>query len=425
MLLSRSPSVIAVALQLPDTERQGIPGNRLVEKFPSSTTLWHILRRFESGPFGPPRNFTAKGVPKTGSGDTGSGRLYHQAPAIEAMGRELSSFTDLQKTLGQLGFNAGSIALRLTFRTTDTPLEQAMVQIEEYFKSVENEKQQRELGEPSETVQANSIPPLTSQSAIEPQSPEVKPEPSSNTEEPSTENVAPSELPITEDPTTASPPENRISVIAPPKASTPFAALQDWDEKDYVPSTEDAFRHQARLAKSGRNQRLKADSELIAEQQAQKEKAATVKEVEIKVRFPDQYCVVYKFSDADTALTLYDFVTKLLENETEPFILNFTAATGPKTVPRENINLIGQTGLNLKGKLLVNVLWAQGASPQAREGNFLKPDIKAQAKDIVIPTITQEETQPQSTTPAQPQSNNGKGKGKALPKWLKGLPGKK
>lgn len=344
------------------------------------------------------------------------------------MGRELSSFTDLQKTLGQLGFNTGSVALRLKFRTSDTPLELAMEQIEGYFKSVENEEHQRKPSEPPETVQASQIPSLASQPAPVPPSSEVEPQPSSNTEGPSTEKPVPSEFPAIEDPTATSPHQTRISVIAPPKASTPFAALQEWDEKDYVPSTEDALRHQARLSKSGRNQRLKADAEIIAEKQAQKDKAAAVKEVEIKVRFPDQYCVVYKFSDQDTAITLYDFVQNLLENETEPFILNFTAPTGPKTIPRQPLKLIGpHDGLDMKGRLLVNVLWAPGASLQARQGNFLKPDVKAQAKEIEIPKMREWEV---GGGQSQLQNQNsggggGKGKGKGLPKWLKGLPGGK
>ena len=53
------------------------------------------------------------------------------------MGRDYATFTDLQKTLAQLGFNNGSVLLRLSFRTTDTPLEEAMELIEQYFKSVE------------------------------------------------------------------------------------------------------------------------------------------------------------------------------------------------------------------------------------------------------------------------------------------------
>lgn len=421
IFLSRSPSVIAVALQLPDSERQGPSDNRLVEKFPSSTTLWHILRRFESGPFGSSRNFTAKGAPKIDSDGTGAGRLYHEAPSIETMGREFSSFTDLQKTLAQLGFNTGSVAFRLKFHISDTPLEEAMEQIEGYFKSVENEDHEKDS--PSKIIQ----PALNTSSASSPEKvtnlPEAEQESIPDLENSSSERQTQSNLPTEAEPITAGLNQPLISVIAPPKSSTPHAALQEWNEKDYVPSTEDALRHQARLSKSGRNQRLKADSEIVAEKKAQKEKASNVKEVEIKVRFPDQYCVVCKFSDVDTAISLYNFVKGLLENESEPFLLNFSATNGPKTIPREEVKLIGPDGLDMKGRLLVNVIWDQGASSQAREGKFLRADLKAQAKEIEIPQIQEKEIeggQTHSSTPGPTQSGNGKGKGKGFPKWFKG-----
>lgn len=67
----------------------------------------------------------------------GSGRLVYETPVVQVMGRELSAFTDLQKSLGQLGFNGGSVLLRLSFRPTQTPLEESMAEIEEYFKSID------------------------------------------------------------------------------------------------------------------------------------------------------------------------------------------------------------------------------------------------------------------------------------------------
>lgn len=142
VLLSRSPSVVSVALQLPDGEPQGAPSGRLVDKFPSTTTLWLILRKFESGAGGESRavrNFTARGAPQTSNGESGSGRLYYETPVLHIMGRELSSFEDLQKTLGQLGFNAGSVLIRLSFRVTETPLDEAVLEIDRYFKSAESE----------------------------------------------------------------------------------------------------------------------------------------------------------------------------------------------------------------------------------------------------------------------------------------------
>src|SRR5215471_21788898 len=77
--LSRSPSVVSVALQLPESEAKGVSNGRLLDKFPSTTTLWLILRKFEAGVAGGngmTRNLTARGALPESSGPTSMGRLY-------------------------------------------------------------------------------------------------------------------------------------------------------------------------------------------------------------------------------------------------------------------------------------------------------------------------------------------------------------
>lgn len=344
------------------------------------------------------------------------------------MGRELSSFIDLQKTLGQLGFNNGSVALRLKFHPTNIPLEEAMEQIGNYFKSADYGNHNVEPSQSSASVQSTPGTPL---------SPE--PEPSSPPSGNELRSQSPSKTPLADiEPLTSSSPsdftgigpgQRQISVTAPPSSSTPYAALQEYNERDYIPTTEDVLRHQARLSQSGRNQRLKTDAEITAELKAQNEKSAAVQEVEIKVRFPDQTCVNTKFSNLDTATSLFDFVQGLLEDGEEEFLLNFISAAGPKTIPKDDkVKLIGREGLDMKGRLLVNVIWAEGTSVKARQGQFLKAEVKAQAKEIQIPKIEEQvvtEQKNRATLLGEPQGPGGKGKGKGLPKWLKGLPGKK
>lgn len=131
---SRSPSVVNVALQLP--EREG--GGRLSDKFPSTTSLWLVLRKYEDAVAGqPPRklNLTQRGVAPSQS--AGSGRLEYEQPCLHLMGRNLESFVDLQKTLAQLGLNSGSVLIRLSFRSMGQPLEEAMQEIEQHFRKVD------------------------------------------------------------------------------------------------------------------------------------------------------------------------------------------------------------------------------------------------------------------------------------------------
>ena len=157
---SRSPSVVSVALQLPDSDTRDRSPGRLVDKFPSVTTLWLVLRKFESGPTiegggrAVPHNFTARGVPQMADGVSGSGRLYYETPVLQFMERELSTFTDLQKTLGQLGLNSGSALFRLSFRPTQQPLEEAMLEIDRYFKSVESDSRSGAHSESVSTMES-------------------------------------------------------------------------------------------------------------------------------------------------------------------------------------------------------------------------------------------------------------------------------
>lgn len=439
---------MSVALQLPDSETIETPNNRLTDKFPSSTTLWLILRKFESGAaggLGRTRNFTARGIPRGGEGGTGSGRLYHESPVLLVMGRELASFTDLQKTLGQLGFNSGTALLRLSFRASETPLEEAMEQIGQYFASIEE-------GDKATETNINSIVNQSSpqKSTSEQSIPESRVATESNTQpatesdtQPATEaaptveqvvtseNPTPNLIPST-DTITQGPGQRAISVFAPPSSSAPSAARQAFNEEDYEPTIEQARLHQARLNQSSRNKRLPTDAEVAAQQEAQRQKLANVKEVEIKIRFPDQRQVVSKFSDADTGSNLYSFVKDLLERENEPFILNFSSARGPKTVPNDaEIKLV--SGLAMTGKVLVNFLWDEGASVEARGGPVLKDKYQSQAREIQNPEIKKlpdrKENQSQSSALGLDSSlqNAGEGKGKGtvkVPKWLK-LPGKK
>ena len=428
VLSSRSPSVVSVALQLPSSDTKG--STRLTDKFPSNTTLWTVLRKFESGTDGVKQNFTARGVPLQSSQGDGSGRLFFETPVIQIMGRELSSFTDLQKSLAQLGYNSGSTLLRLTFRRTNIPLEEAILGIGHYFSEVEG---QDFGGAHGVSAAKAELTPETNEPAIAPDLADAPfpPEPvSSETQSP----AAPR--------STAGPPlmldisdsakeksngsmQRPITVFAPPSSNVPKAAQQAFSEMDYEPTVDHAKLHQSRLAATSTNKRLLSDAELAAQAEAQAQRNASVKEIEIKVRFPDQMQAVSKFSNTDTADNLYDFVRSLMVKQNEPFSLRFSALGGPRVVPfgsNGNIKLV--SGLGMVGRILVNVVWEEGASAESRSSNVLKEQYRKGAQEIEVKNVegpTVEET-------AQPSAKNlhqeGKERRSAAPKWLK-LPGKK
>jgi len=427
--LSKSAGVVSVALQLPESEAQGIPNGRLTDKFPSTTTLWLVLRKFEAGVAGSGgsrRNFTARGAPIANAANSGAGRLYYQQPVLQVMNRELASFADLQKSLAQLGLNSGTGLIRLSFRTSQTPLEEALTQIQEYFDSVDGpstthartDESTAGIGpaaSPSAQIQAETVvdaTPSSSGAGVKEQTPEVPA--------------------LTPEPTPTSATSRPVSVFRPPSSSTPSAALTTHNEADYMPTVEHAHAHQKMLQESSRNKRLLTEAELARQANADAEKWAAVKEVEIKVRFPDQSAISAKFGQADSAAGLYHFVRECLDAawRREVFTLKNPGIRGKGEIIPDDANTKLIRDLQLKGRILVVFGWDDNnASLEARATKaVLKEELRAQAQDVKIHDLLDVQddqgdpgvrvTTGKSTQPGSDEAGDGK---KRLPKWLKGL----
>jgi tether containing UBX domain for GLUT4 len=155
---SRSASVVSVALQLPESEG----GRRLQDKFASTTSLWLVLRKFEDAVAGGAQsqklNITQRATPlNVGSG---AGRLEYEQPCLNVMGRTLETFADLQKTLAQIGVS-GSTMIRLTYKPSRKPLEEAMREIGQYFSDADGTSSTTAKGEGAHAAPAkasSSIP---------------------------------------------------------------------------------------------------------------------------------------------------------------------------------------------------------------------------------------------------------------------------
>lgn len=440
--LSKSPSVVTVALQLPQAEAQGAPNGRLLDKFPSTTTLWLVLRKFEAGVAGngSTRNLTARAAPATDSGNNGTGRLYYQTPVLSVMGRELSDFSDLQKSLAQLGFNSGNVLFRLSFRTTQQPFEEAVAMIDKYFES---------LGE------ENKVSPPAAATSNQPT--QVL-EPAATTDEAEAMDTQdditqPTEIPVSDVQTEAVSPlvsDRPVTVYKPPTNTTPQSALTSYNEEDYVPSIEHAKSHQGRLNQLSKNVRLPSDKEIAEKAAAEQERLAAITEIDVKVRFPEQSQVVAKFKQTDTGSTLYNFVRGCLNAKfaNEKFLLVVFGATAkqPRTGPggpsqaipdSDQQYLIKDQGL--RGRVLVNFTWidnnqASAMAAATRTTTLLKPELSSQAQDIRIPTVpgvVEEEKEKPSLMNRLGMKSEEEGGSKpqgakkgGVPKWLK-LPGKK
>ena len=410
-----------------------------------------ILRNFESAS-GTKRNYTARGVPQTKEGESGAGRLVHEGPVIQALDRELSSFQDLQKSLAQLGVNSGNVLLRLYFRVTDTPLEEALSEMEEYFKAVEGSQQggahAGAVGV-AQSTPANDegiLPDDPAARALTPEPSNLQPPVSSTTAEdadkdmnappeathqndnsgPDVTNSTSPSIPQTTSP--RSPRRSSVTVFAPPSASTPRAANMTFNENDYEPTIDHAKIHQSRLKDVGRNKRLPTDAEIAEQEAAQAEKRAAIKSVEIKVRMPDQSQVVDTFSDHDTNEDLYSRTRGWMQYEEEPIVLIYNAKKGTQPVPSSGPPKKLIKDLGMDGRVLVTMSWGDGASVKARQEKVLKPEYQAQAQEIPVPQAVNEvemtESQGRALEPPK-LTNDDSGKGKKVPAWAKGLFNKK
>ncbi|KAF8854956.1 hypothetical protein BDZ45DRAFT_596275 [Acephala macrosclerotiorum] len=431
---SRTPSVVSVALQLPD-------GGRLTDKVPSDTTLWLILRKFESsgGLTGMANyNFTARGTAQMENGASGSGRIFYEMPTVNIMSRELSTFADLQKTLAQLGVNGGRAMIRLNFKKTEQPLEEAMAEIGKYFKEEEA---------PAEAAPAAKVETITEtlhklESNSEGESKDV--DMTSGTSETTTSVADPSpypdtvgdlpppitpskraaeETPSPEQPQVLGPDQRPISVYRPPSGQVPLAALRPHNESDYEPTIVHAKMHQERLKDNGQNKRLPSDAEAERLEKERAAKLASVKNVSIKVRFPDVSSIVAPFTTSDTGADLYTFVRGVIVAEDQPFKLVYNGDKGSQTVPNNEKKLIKDLGF--KQMVLVNFLWGDDARESVTKATTLKPQYAQNAKDVAVPDVPSVDAGEEDQTPAvkaeKPKGGSGDGKKKGIPSWFKGL----
>ncbi|CAN8098885.1 unnamed protein product [Discula destructiva] len=448
---SKTTSVVNIALRLPEPEAQNVPGGRLTDRFRSDTTLWKMLRHFEAkgAPSGKALNFTDRGVPQTSNGtQAGSGQLYYEMPVLRIMNREVASLLDFQKTLSQLGLDAGSQMIQLSFKSTEQTLGDAMAEISQFFKEKEEEAEA--------TATANQSAPAPEVPAPESSAPKVS-EPSASTDEMETEADQPhhseggpaqeetveatqpvqpiggAEDAMEVDESAASPHDvlKPVGIFSAPTNATPVAATVEFPDHYYTPTVAHAQAHQQKLLESAVNRRLKSDAELEAEAQAEEAKIAAVKTITVKVRFPDQTSAEWKLGPDDTGATLYKAVRSVMANDVAPFKL---VLPGPPTVSSHvkddaSVKYTLIKGYRLSGRVLVNLVWEDAVPQDVKKSAFLKPEFVSQAKKVEVPDIPvvdePEPSQPQAAPPKAQASGESSGSAKKVPKWLKGLGGKK
>jgi tether containing UBX domain for GLUT4 len=419
-----------------------------MDKVPSDTTLWRILRKFESAAEGKNLNFTARGVTEVANGAaTGAGRIFYEMPCLNIVGRECATFGDLQKTLQQLGINNGTAMIRLSFRKTEQPLEEAITEIREYFKEEEALEGSGSAGTVTAQTEVTNITEAVSILASEEPAGlqekgtgSIAPEASGSTPEGTTPYIEPvGDVPLPVTPSKRSAPiskeepsfelnQRRIEVYLPPSADTPRAALAPHNEADFEPTLGHLQSVQGRLQNSTQNKRLPSDAEIEREEEERAAKLSAVKELRIKIRLADQSLAIATLYTTDDAAVLYDLVKSAIAAEDQPFKLVWTDHKGRRTVPQDSkVKLIKDLGFS--ERMLVNFHWEDSASASVRKAPTLKSEILKKAKALQVPEVVALAPNDSESGPGVDKGKgkevegqgSGKGKGK-VPSWLlKGL----
>lgn len=446
---SKTTSVVNVALRLPESEANDIPNGRLTEKFRSDTTLWKMLRQFETkgGPSGRALNFTGRGVPQTSNGtQAGSGQLFYELPVLRIMSREISTLAEYQKTLSQLGMTSGSHLIQLSFQPTDKTLSDAMQETSQFFRDEAAADAKDKEAEKTPVVEApatkETLPTL---SATEPGvAPPVQgtstkltnessdlPAPGPDVMDVDTKENQPEV--VNEDGASAAGASSLqpVGIFSAPTNTAPAAASIDVPESVYTPTIAHAQAHQHTLQERAINRRLKSDAELEAQARAEEARVAAVKSVSVKVRFPDETSAQWNFGPDDTGATLYGAVRNVMAYESAPFKLVLSGLPPPTNLVKDDEGVKHKLvrGYKMSGRVLINLVWEDGVSQDIRKAPFLKSSFASKAKKVEVPDMPQEEEEAESSAPApappkKPQGNDGGSKGNKVPKWLK-LPGKK
>jgi tether containing UBX domain for GLUT4 len=387
------------------------------------------------------------------TGTSGAGRLHYEQPVITVMPahREQSDFVGLQQTLVQLGFDSGSALLKLSYKNSGLPLEEAMAQISQYFKT-ERDNTAGAAGTHAAEPAQSASQPILEQAAPEASTtvagetirndepdPEAMEVDAKSTTLSTTEPDVPAEgvtaenvgdlspaAPLAAATSTASaapsdpsiealqgPEQPRnIQIFSAPTSSTPQAARNAFNESDYLPTIEHAKVHQAQLLNKTRNTRLLSDKELEEQEKARQERieAAAAKGGALRIRMPDGALIQMNFTKEDTADVLYDFAKGFLDRKNEPFELKYTSPLGRLVLIEKNNKRLSHD-LRFSSNELITFQWADNASAEARASrSTLAKEWQAKATALKVEEPAQAE-KPQA--PAQGQTV-AEGKRKAV-----------
>ncbi|KAL7275481.1 hypothetical protein RUND412_001566 [Rhizina undulata] len=398
------------------------PITELAGTFPSTTTIWSILRKFESKARAEGKNnatLTERGEP---SGSSGAGRLVYLMPSVRVdTGRELASFAELGQTLSALGHSGGRVLMKIRFLKTGTPYEEALAGIAGFSKDEEEDLLLPEAEESAGVMGADEKkenvemvdPPASESSTPNPVTPTPEETVGKNTGGPETlENTQHTDGEPLSNPESSRP---SVTVYRPSNSSIPAAAQIDVPEQAYEVGINEARRHQSNLAKAARGTRLLSDREKEEKETAIRDHDEKIKNIQIKVRFPDGYSCVHNLQGRDTAADLYNSVRNSLRYPNEPFTLTIPPR---EQIPDDSTRRL-TTNLRLGNGATVQFAWAKEVSNKARKEKYLNdemlrlqqalPETKVPEMEVVE---EEKEKKDKGVKVGKGEGSSGNGKGK-------------
>ncbi|CAK7263606.1 hypothetical protein SEPCBS57363_000648 [Sporothrix epigloea] len=412
VLKSKTPTAVTVALRLPPSEAGlNIPGNRVTAKVRNDTSLWKLLRYFEEADDAKQKglNLTARGVPRTSHTGTataadsavgsGSGQIYWEIPVLKFAGRELSSFSDFQKTLSQVGIDTGSHQILLDFRVSELTLQEAMEAMRTQLDATDADATSKTSGTLPRTEAAVPTPESTSTTrtselAAAPSQP-ASPLAEYRNTAPTNTTASPAVTTCTSESVSDLHP---VQVWSPPKASAgmPAATLLRWNnesESVFAPSIAQMKAHQRQLEEAGRNKRLKSDKEIEEEKSEREARAAAISRVGVRIRFPDGYTVMWSFANGATGSTLYTAVRNVLapgvQDQAFRLVPPMSRDSIQDSADSDRHDLVRNYGM--RGGMVVNFLRGADVPAPGAGQAYVKPEVAALAHDIVIPQAAAED----------------------------------
>lgn len=341
-------------------------------------------------------------------GASGAGRLCYELPTLNIMGRQLESIVDHSRTLQQLGVS-GNVMMRLGFKNTGQPLEDAMKEISQYFSDIDLLPAKKEAEPAAEELEE----PQGSSDVMDTTADTGKPVDSGTTETAIVSVDGPSSTSEASKPSsTADLSAAGISVFSAPSSSQPAAASTNTphNDEDYVPTAEHARSHQANLNRQSRNRRLLNDSEVEKQRQERDAELAKVTSVTVRFRFPDQMSVQNTYGQDATLKDLYHTCRTVMQcDQNESFELHVPrggtggavqgAGVGAIVSLKEtNEHLIRDLGWSRP--VLVTVGWAVDVSKERRAQPALKQEYRQKAEELKAPQPIEQKSESKAFTEA-------------------------